>query len=151
MVGAKFTSESLDEEISASSGECEFRYATPLIKRRGVLLVEDDELIVEVVSGIVSSLGLNVATASSTDDAVREFIKVHQRIRAILLDYMLPGMHVGEFLQFVRRTDSKIRVIFVSGYPVKWIKQELSEEVFSLADGFLAKPFRAKNLRDILT
>ena len=79
-----------------------------------VLIVDDEEGIVESLTGILEDDGYAVMSASSGEEALKRFDE--QTPDLILLDVWMPGMDGIETLKHIREKNSNTSVIMVSGH-----------------------------------
>lgn len=105
---------------------------------RCVLLVEDDPLVVEVLSEIVGSLGFEVLTAGDGAQAIDLLDRAKDKIACVILDYEIPDMHCSQVLRCLRRLSSDVRVLLSSGYPEFSLDLPSSPDK---VDGFIQKPY----------
>ncbi|MEM8558444.1 MAG: response regulator transcription factor [Bacteroidota bacterium] len=101
-----------------------------------LLVVDDEEDVVEVVSHFLTQEGFNVLTAHDGEEALE---KAQQDVDAIVLDVMLPGMSGFEVCRQLRsRVETEtIPILFLTA------KAEEKDQVEGLmigADGYLVKP-----------
>ena len=81
---------------------------------RRILLVEDDEEAVRMLSYALRENGYEVASAATGFLALGEIAKRDADV--ILLDLFLSGgMHGGEFLEQYRRSGGRAKVLVISG------------------------------------
>lgn len=110
-----------------------------------VLVVEDNELNREVISGLLENIGIVVSTANNGLEAINQIQK--KRFDAILMDIQMPIMDGIEATKTIRDAGFSMPVIGLSANAV-------SEEVtLSLAAGmndYLTKPFRLTDLHKLL-
>ena len=114
-----------------------------------ILVVDDEEDVVEIISHFLREEGYNVLTAYDADEALS---KASPDIDAILLDVMLPGMSGFEIAKRLRgRVETeKIPIIMMTA------KTEESDQLEGLAnaDQYLTKPVSPKvvlaNIRAVL-
>ena len=78
-----------------------------------VLLVDDDEDLMEIVSERLKNRGMNVATTSNAEEALLWMDS--KRYDAIVLDFMMPGMDGFETIHTIRKQQPDIRIILVTG------------------------------------
>lgn len=100
-----------------------------------VLIVEDDEDIVELLSLYLTGSGYDVVTAGNGEDALEQ-LRQHPADIA-LVDIMMPRMNGYDFIKALRATDN-IPVIIISA------RTQAADKIVGLdagADGFIAKPF----------
>lgn len=100
-----------------------------------VLIVEDDQDIVELLSLYLTGSGYDVVTAGNGEDALEQ-LQQHPADIA-LVDIMMPRMNGYDFIRALRATDN-IPVIIISA------RTQAADKIVGLdagADGFIAKPF----------
>ena len=100
-----------------------------------VLIVEDDQDIVELLSLYLTGSGYDVVTAGNGEDALEQ-LQQHPADIA-LVDIMMPRMNGYDFIKALRATDN-IPVIIISA------RTQVADKIVGLdagADGFIAKPF----------
>ena len=108
------------------------------IKRKRVLVVDDDTKILRFVGMSLSLAGYEVITAAGGEEALKIVQTNHPDI--MLLDILMPGVDGLEVLQRLRQT-SKVPVIAFSAHATA------ADEARRLgANDFLAKPFRPDEL-----
>ena len=114
--------------------------------KRKVLIVDDDEELVELLSDVFEKEGrFDVRTANNGFDAgmlVREF-----RPDLVVLDVMLPDINGKEVCQRIRSDDTleAVRIICISGMVEQDKIAELKE---AGANDFMHKPFNVDRLLD---
>ena len=107
-----------------------------------VLLVDDDALVLGVLTGLLESLGHAVVSAANAPDAELAF-SVHDQVELLLSDYHLPettGLHLAKRFT-AHRPD--LRVILMSGGNPE---QETLNEIRSRDWAFLSKPMSQADL-----
>ena len=118
-------------------------HRTKSMSSRKILVVEDDEDILELISYNLERENFSVTRAGSGEEAIR--LVAAQTPDAILLDLMLPGMDGLEVCRHLKadRNARNIPVVMVSA------KGEESDVVAGLelgADDYVKKPFRPREL-----
>lgn len=78
-----------------------------------VLLVDDDEDLMEIVSERLKNRGMDVDTVGNTEDALLWIARKHYD--AIILDFLMPGMDGFETIHTIRKQQPDIRIIVVTG------------------------------------
>ncbi|MFC1708081.1 response regulator [Planctomycetota bacterium] len=110
-----------------------------------VLLVDDEEDFVEVLSQRLETRGITTDTAQDGIDALR---KIEGRsFDAIVLDLRMPGMDGIETLQRMRGLDPDLQIILLTG------RATLKDGIEAMKQGameFLEKPVDMAKLVDIL-
>jgi two-component system nitrogen regulation response regulator NtrX len=79
-----------------------------------VLVVDDEESILETLTGILEDDGYEVLTASSGEEALRSFDEFGPEV--VLLDVWMPGMDGIETLKNIREKRNPASVIMISGH-----------------------------------
>ena len=110
-----------------------------------ILLVDDDETTLEIVTDMLSRFGYNIIRANNGESAL-DFIKQEETsIHLVILDMNMPGMNGRDCLKEIKKISSQMKVIISTGDPGT-ISGEKSDQ--DKASGYITKPFR---LQDILT
>jgi len=114
------------------------------MSRSAVLVVDDEISYTGVVQEILSTYGLNAVISHRAEDALA--ILDSLRPRLILLDMMMPEMDGLTLLRAIRARPAfrETPVIMVSA---KVMPDERQAALEAGATDFLAKPFRARELR----
>lgn len=108
--------------------------------KKKIMVIDDDENIVELVSLYLEKEGHEVVPFTSSNAAFSAFKREAPSL--ILLDVMMPGMDGYQFLSEIRKF-SNIPVIMITA------KGETFDKVLGLelgADDYLVKPFDTKEL-----
>jgi PAS domain S-box-containing protein len=116
-----------------------------------ILLVEDEEILREMGTTVLESLGYEVATAGDGVEAIEAYQRLHARLRGVLLDLRMPRMGGREAFLHMHNLDPWVPVIVCTGFG----ENEEVQELLTLgASGMLAKPYQvsalAAKLREIL-
>ncbi len=90
-----------------------------------ILIAEDEDLLREMISGILSSAGFNIFVAKNGKEAIDLFNKNADEIDMLLFDVMMPVM--GGLKAYSKISDIKkgVPVLFASGYSSESISNEL--------------------------
>jgi DNA-binding response OmpR family regulator len=125
--------------------------ATPAIRRRRVLVVDDSESTVKLLESELAAQGHEVFTATSADAATRIILKKKTRPDLVLLDVKMPGINGEEFCHFIKSNSlfAGIQVVLCSAES----DAELQRIVRSAgADGYLRKDsLIAREILELLT
>lgn len=110
----------------------------------GVLVVEDDPLVMLAAVDVIEHAGYRVYQASDADAAIR-LLEAHDAIHILFTDIEMPGSMDGlELAACIRDRWPKISIIITSG-------RILARDVgLPAGDIFLAKPYGAQELTDRL-
>jgi len=103
--------------------------------RAKILLVDDDEEVRTITSEMIGELGYSVSAVATGEDAI---VRVRaERFDLLITDVLMPGMNGVELARRVRSYDTRLPILFSSGYAdVQIFGEELSDE------SVLRKPFR---------
>ena len=108
-----------------------------------ILVVDDEPLLRDLCSRMLSRKGHQVITASNGTEATREYAEDGQNIDVVILDMNMPGPNGLETFRELKRIDPDVVALIASGYNL-----EQTSESFLQAGirGFVQKPFRAADL-----
>jgi CheY-like chemotaxis protein len=125
---------------------------TELSSGRGRILLMDDEPVVrQVVSRMLTTLGYEVQTAAEGSSAValfRDALAGENPFDAVILDLTVPGgMGGAETIGHLRAIDPHVRAIVSSGYSSDPVMGNYRDFGFS---DVIAKPFQARGLSLVL-
>jgi DNA-binding NtrC family response regulator len=108
-----------------------------------ILLCEDDEVIRDLYRKILELRGYRIIVAVDGNDAIEKFILHKDEIRLLVSDVMMPNKNGRQAYDEIRKVDSKVKVIFNSGFNSDAINS-LREEGFH----YLQKPYAPQLLLD---
>jgi two-component system cell cycle sensor histidine kinase/response regulator CckA len=107
-----------------------------------ILLVEDQDEVRNLVRRILEGRGYHVLVAASGHDALRLTVQYTGSIDLLVTDVMMPGMSGLEVAQLLAPAHPKMKVLYLSGYP-------LEPGVTFLQNPFTAEAL-ARNVREVL-
>ncbi len=117
--------------------------ATPNGGSETILLVDDEEMIRSLGEKLLQYAGYTVITAGDGEEALEIYRNRAREIDLVLLDVIMPGMGGQQALVELRKLNSEVRVIIVSGFLPQGPAQASTE---SNASGFVGKPFNRGNI-----
>jgi two-component system cell cycle sensor histidine kinase/response regulator CckA len=125
---------------------------TEILKgKEGILLVDDEDVIIDVGHEILETLGYEVHVARSGREAVDAYAANQDKIDMVILDMVMPDMGGGETFDILKKINPDIKVLLSSGYSINGQAAEILERG---CDGFIQKPFNitqlSQKLREIL-
>lgn len=106
-----------------------------------LLVVDDDDALREAMAAILAALGHDVLHARDGLEALHIHKAKHDQIHLILMDIKMPKMDGIAATKVIKETYPSAKIILMSGNP---------EHVPVEADAFLSKPFRSKDLFQIV-
>jgi DNA-binding NtrC family response regulator len=115
------------------------------MERPTILLVEDDPVLLEYLPQALADWGYEPITATSGSDAVR--LSRGRLLHLALVDFHLPGKDGLEVLREIKRSDSSVEVVMMTGDPT------VRTAVAALKDGasdYIAKPLIPEELQHLL-
>ncbi|MCX7045669.1 MAG: response regulator [Candidatus Sumerlaeota bacterium] len=129
--------------VMASEISCDtIRAASPL-----VLLADDNENIVSLVSRMLTHAGFRILTAANGRETVERFRERPEEIACVLLDLTMPLMDGLEAFRELRRIKPDVRVVLASGYHEEEAMRRFAGGGWA---GFLSKPYQMTTLIDEL-
>jgi two-component system, cell cycle sensor histidine kinase and response regulator CckA len=115
----------------------------PAFGTETVLLVDDESAVRELGERILRKGGYTVLTAANGHEALDTYANERDRIALVILDLIMPGMGGKDCLRGLRSLDPSVRVLVASGLGSDGVAKECRDLG---AGGFVAKPFRLKEL-----
>ena len=106
-----------------------------------ILLVDDDESILEVLSDLMRIFGHDYETARSGTEAIEKLKK--ESFHIVLTDMMMPGMNGMELLKHINNNYPSTKVIVVTGYDRTFTYTDV---IRAGASDFISKPFNTDEL-----
>ncbi len=106
------------------------------MKKKNLLIVDDDEMILRMLTEILEEEGFSIDTASSGEDALA--ILERKRYPLVMSDVRMPGISGFEVLQKVKDNYKRTKVILMTGYTDDY---DISDSLILGADDYLTKPF----------
>ena len=108
-----------------------------------VLLVEDEDAVRRFAVTALKSKGYEVLQASDGVEALEVMKACDYKVDIVVSDVIMPEMDGPTLMKELRKTDPKLKFIFVSGYPDEAFKNSLDPD----ADfTFLPKPYNLAQL-----
>ena len=111
-----------------------------------VVIAEDDEDMRNVLSELVSGLGVNVATASSGGDLIL-LLTDDGPVDLLITDVRMPWMTGFQVALSARNSGIGIPIIIVTAFPDDTLRAQVDHLVSAV---LLAKPFRPEELLSLV-
>lgn len=108
-----------------------------------ILVVEDEELVLDVATRILTQHGYHVLAARSGEEASALLDGHPGRVHLLLTDVVMPGKTGKEIAARVSTLRPEIRVLYMSGYPESVIA---SQGVIEPGIALVSKPFTSVDL-----
>jgi len=113
--------------------------------RLGVLAIDDQEIILDLIAAMCRSLGYEVVTATTGADGAR--LGTERRFDIVLTDLAMPGMSGLEVGRRIHDTFPQTPIVLITGWESDISAQELSGAGIKHV---LHKPFRMEQLTDLI-
>ncbi|MDA8105616.1 MAG: response regulator, partial [Nitrospiraceae bacterium] len=81
-----------------------------------ILVVDDEAALRKLVVDALEPLGYRILAVSCGEEAVQLFQAQRDKVDLLLTDVVMPGMNGRALAESLRRADSSLKVIFMSGY-----------------------------------
>lgn len=120
----------------------------PLEVRKRLLVVDDEEPILKLVTRILATDNYDIKSADSGEAALRLIDQPgFAGIDLLVTDLMMPGINGRELGKVVRSRHPRVRVLYVTGFADTLFKgvQELGEH-----ESFIEKPFGTEGLLEAI-
>ena len=108
-----------------------------------ILLVDDEDMVLDVGTQLLKSLGYSVLEARDGMEAIDIYKKKSGIIDMVFLDIVMPGMSGRDTYDRLREIDPDIKVLLSSGYDIDTQAAEILDRG---ANSFIQKPFALKDL-----
>jgi len=116
-----------------------------------VLVMDDEEMILIVVTEVLNTIGIKVDTAADGETAIEKYKKAFDDdnpFDVVIMDLTIPGGMGGkEAVKNILEIDPKAKVIVSSGYSIDPVMANYSEYGFK---GIIAKPYTLNKLQNII-
>jgi len=109
----------------------------------GLLLVDDEEMILEIGKDMLQKLGYKVVVAGSGRNALDIYERDQNVIDMVILDMTMPDMSGSETYDRLKEINPAIKTLLSSGYGINGKAQAI---INSGCHGFIQKPFNLTNL-----
>ena len=110
-----------------------------------ILLVEDDETLVALMSEVLEREGHHVTVARAAEEAIR-YTDIGERFDLLVTDLVLPGTGRGYHVTWhLTAVNPSLPVLVISGYASE--SDQIADAVWSPRTAFLEKPFDLRIFR----
>ncbi len=110
-----------------------------------VLAIDDQPVILDLISAMCRSLGYDPVTAASGEEGIK--VASESSFDIVLTDLAMPGMSGLEVARRIRQLHSHTPIVLVTGWEVTISRAELEAAGIT---GVLYKPFRIEQLTEII-
>jgi two-component system, cell cycle sensor histidine kinase and response regulator CckA len=103
-----------------------------------IMIVDDEDIVVDVASEMLNSLGYKVLVAMDGHEALEIYSNQKENVSLVILDLIMPGLSGSHTFDLLKKENPAVKVLLSSGY-------SLSGEASSIMDkgclGFIQKPY----------
>ena len=103
-----------------------------------ILVAEDEECLRRLLTGMLTSLGYKVILTPDGESAVETYSTQRDQIDLVILDMVMPRMGGCEAYERIRTLNSKVPVIFMTGYTAEMAS---TRYVVEAGAAFIQKPY----------
>lgn len=110
-------------------------------KKAKILIIEDEEMVRDVISKIVSKEGHEVTIAKDGEEGIRLFKE--KRFDIVLTDLGMPGLSGWDVCKIIKNIDPKITIGMITGWGMELNQDRLRDYG---VDFLISKPFDIENI-----
>ncbi|MBO8152910.1 MAG: PAS domain S-box protein [Candidatus Marinimicrobia bacterium] len=136
-----------DEERRQDIGEKEKYKEKPSFPVLNVLVVDDEEGPRNVLRDILSIYGMKVTIACDGKEGIEVF-KRGGNISLVFTDLGMPGMSGWDLAREIKKLNSEVKVVLVTGWDVNLSSERGSVE--KVVDEVVVKPFDIEKIADVI-
>ncbi len=115
-------------------------------KPETILVIDDEDMVRDMAVKSLTSFGYSTLEAPDGKTGVAIYKKNQNRIGAVLLDIIMPGMSGVETFKQLLMIDPQVKVIIASGH----ITNQEQRKLFTKACAYLDKPYQIMELKRAL-
>lgn len=147
--GSRFTVripvETILSETDTETAKSQTRQATvDLVAQRHILIIDDDDTLLTVVSNMIEKLGHRVQICRSKND-IDEALQNKDAFDCVLTDREMGAISGNTILSLFKKADPS-KPVYLMTARVDYDTEKATQEGF---DGFLPKPFKIKDLETL--
>jgi signal transduction histidine kinase len=135
--------------VDSQSSPMESVLAVPLPARgkEHVLVVDDEEQVLNIISSILGGLGYTVTSKSSSQEALSLFMEAKDNFDLLITDYIMPLLTGVDLCAQVKKIRPDMPVILCTGY-----SEQVNDEILKQAgvDEFFLKPVTLQGLAQVV-
>lgn len=125
-------------QVTRSSGEFKAPSATAPKPSGRVLVVEDEAIVLQLLSRGLRETGYEVEEAVDAIHALTVLERLQGKVNAVITDVVMPLMSGKELAKEIRSRWSKLPILFISGYTSDEV---VGKGLIDQGEKFLQKPF----------
>jgi two-component system, cell cycle sensor histidine kinase and response regulator CckA len=113
-----------------------------------ILVVDDETAVQEITKVTLEDHGYEVMTASDGIEAIAIYAEHKREISLVLMDLMMPSLDATTTIRTLFRLNEQVQIVAMSGLATN---ESMTRSLADQVQGFLAKPFTATELLNILS
>jgi len=117
----------------------------PLTVKKTVCVVDDDPMMLDVLSRILQRENFDLLMASGGPEMIEKLAHYPGSVDLLVTDYAMPEMQARELADHVRRRFPEVKVLYQTGFSDRLFENRVELEESA---AFLEKPFTARGLRE---
>jgi len=115
------------------------------IKKATILVVDDEGTVREALEDMLAAGGHRVISSSNAKEGIELFKK--EKVDLVFTDLGMPEIPGWQLAKLIKEIEPMTPVVMITGWGIQVAKEEIKE---SSVDFFIAKPFREKELLEIM-
>jgi two-component system, cell cycle sensor histidine kinase and response regulator CckA len=112
-----------------------------------ILVVEDEEMMITIVTEMLKSNGYNVLQARDGAEGYELFSKHRDIISAVILDMGLPKISGEDLFKKMKELDRSVRVVVASGFTDASLRETLSKDGVK---AYIQKPYKPADILAVI-
>ena len=118
-------------------------------RKKKILVVEDEFGLQEIFRDVFLMEGYDVRVAVNGDNGLQVYFEFEPDL--VITDVVMPKMSGMELIRKIRDTNSRVKVIYISGFfGINRLKRRLDEEILKYGYPTLSKPFKISVMLDLV-
>ena len=110
-----------------------------------ILVVEDNPNMSSLLAEMLEVFEVQSVNATDGEDALRKLDE--ESIGLVITDLRMPKMSGAELLVAIKEKNPEMPVVIISGFSLQAADDQ---DIVAQADGFLSKPFKMNDIREVL-
>ena len=112
-----------------------------------ILAIDDNEEFRNLIKELLEPHGFDVHGVGNPVKALEQFTREKDRFQLVFLDYYMPQLDGAKTFEWLKKLNSSVKVIIVSGAEELRLRQILAQHPI---DGYIRKPFRLQEALHII-
>ena len=112
-----------------------------------ILVVDDDPLVLRVITGMLKALGYGVLSTNDGQEAFDKYVESPEDISLVLADLDMPRVSGLKLAELLLNENANLKIVVMTGYIHEEL--EINPDEFGLA-AWLEKPMTAAKLESVL-